>query len=251
MYFRTGYIEFKGRKIDNATVTNGIYLKGVSKPTTSKYTYTTTMIPNTDATLYNTSGLQDRCIVAVFSIYAKSRTEKREKINALIKGWHGNVVGKLVIGDDEDVYYEARVLDEITESETDECTEVTVTFIASALKYAHNETVIDIAQNIASVLVAYEGDYKALPLLELTGTGTIHITCNSNSFSCYLNNETVFVDCKELTVYNRAYSNKIGCFTGDFIEFHEGANTISLSGNATITTQIKYKNTYLTGGSYA
>lgn len=251
MFFRKQFIEFKGRKIDNVTTTNGVYVKSISNPTSPKYTFTTTMIPNTDMTLYNTAGLEDRRIVAVFAIYAKNIQEKRQKINALVKGWHGNVAGKLVIGDDPNVYYEARVLEEIQENEADGHTEVTVPFIASAKKYAHDETVINIAVNTASVLLEYLGDYKALPIIELTGTGTIHISCNGKSFSCYLQNETVFIDCKELIVHDGSFNNKIGSFTGNFIELYEGANTITLSGNATITTKIKYRNTYLTGGSYA
>lgn len=251
MYFRKGFLEFKGRKIDNEAVTNGVYLKSVSTPTTPKYVYTSTMIPNTDTTLYATAGLQDKLITAVFSIYANSRQEKRQKIKELVKGWFGNTPGQLILGDDPDVFYVARVLDEIQEVEAEGHTEVTVQFLASPTKQSLVETTHNIAQATASKVITYTGDYKALPIIELTGTGTVGLSVNGSSFSVVLANETVFVDCKELIVHNATYVNKIDKFTGNFIELLEGNNTITLTGNATVTTKIKYRNTFLTGGSYA
>lgn len=251
MYFRKGFLEFKDRKIDNETVTNGVYLKSVSIPITPKYSYNTTMIPNTDTTLYTTAGLEDKRITAVFHVYAKSRQEKRQKINQLVKGWVGNEPGKLIIGDDPDVFHVARVLDEIQESESDGNTIVTVTFLASPTKQSLVEITHTIAPATSSKVIEYVGDYKVLPIVEFAGTGTVGISVNGSSFSVVLVNETVFVDCKELTVHNASYVNKIDKFTGNFIELHEGANTVMITGNTTVTTKIRYRNTFLTGGSYA
>lgn len=250
MYFRTGFVEFKDKIINNE-LANGIYVKSVSKPTTAGYYYTTTNIPNTNNTIYTTSGLQDKKIVVVFLIYAKSRQEKRQRINSLLKGWVGNESGRLVLGDDPDVYYIARILDEVKENETDEGTEVAVTFLTSALKYSFVETINSIAQGVTSKTIVYTGDYKALPIIEATGTGTITISTNGNSFSLVLANETVIVDCKELIVHDANYNSKIDKFTGDFVELYEGNNTVSVTGNTNVAIKIRHINTFLIGGSYA
>lgn len=251
MYFRKGSIKFKDRLIDNEAVSNGVYLVGVSIPTSPKYNYSTIMIHSTDTTIFTTAGLQPRSIEAEFAIYARNRQEKRQKINALLKGWHGNTTGQLILGDDKDVYYEARILDEIQEKEEEGYTSVIVPFIASPLKYSLIEQTDTMAANTVNQIIAYKGDYKALPIVEFTGTGTVRVTLRDKTFSLVLANETIIVDCQNLIVRSPGYANKIDKFSGDFLELLEGNNTINFTGNAQITTKFKYRNTYLTGGSYA
>lgn len=95
------------------------------------------------------------------------------------------------------------------------------------------------------ITVYNAGDYKALPVIILTGTAA---SVTIGPFSLTNAAGTIYIDCKNTVVYSIESGkkiNKIKSFSGDFPVLNPGANKFSVTGAITnLSIEFDYKNTY-------
>ena len=93
------------------------------------------------------------------------------------------------------------------------------------------------------------GTYKALPIIELTGTASsITLTLGDLAFTYTGLNGTIYIDCDNKLVYSgtTTKTNQRANFSGDYLELDPGENDIVVSGTVTdISIYYNFKNTYL------
>ena len=121
-----------------------------------------------------------------------------------------------------------------------------IAFEVMPQQYSVNNQSISLDNPTSQIGIFYSGNYKALPLLEVTGTGNISITTNGKTFTYTGLTGTIYIDCNHCLVYsgNNPKINKLANFSGDFIQLIKGLNAIDLTGTIT-NIKIKFNNTYI------
>jgi phage-related protein len=90
-----------------------------------------------------------------------------------------------------------------------------------------------------TIEVTNYGNRESLPIIKLNAaSGNVTLSTGGNSFTYTGLEDSIYVDCNNLIVYNTAKTNKIANFTGDFISLIVGANDIIVTG----TTEIEFIN---------
>lgn len=248
MYFYYEKLKFRDKIIDNkAFQQTGVFIKSVEEPVSPGFYYTSTPITYRDKTIYTAKGLSDKLITVVLGIKATTKQQRMQKINSTLNTLVGGE-GELILYNDENYHYKASLLDEIQQTIEGNYTYLTLKFLASALKYANEETVIEIASGTASKIITYTSDYKAVPKIILNGSGNINVNFGGYSFSQELNSETITIDSDNLVVYDNNNNNKISNFSGDFPIIHLGDNLITLEGNSNIKMTLKFREVKFFGG---
>lgn len=99
-----------------------------------------------------------------------------------------------------------------------------------------------------TLTIVNNGNYKALPIIILTGTvSNITLSANGKSFTYSSLSGTVKVDCENMMVYSGDPKvNKMSYFNGDFIELLKGSNTINVTGSITnVNIRFDFRNSYI------
>ena len=98
--------------------------------------------------------------------------------------------------------------------------------------------------NPASVVVNNAGTHEAETIIEITGTGNVTITCETQSFILTGMTEKLNVDSKRMLVYTDAFENEISKHSRGFIRLAPGNNTIAVTGSVSNMT-VKFNDTYI------
>lgn len=143
-----------------------------------------------------------------------------------------NGSGKLVFCNEPDVYYEARILDEIKYTKDIIFCHAKVCFLVQPYKYALFE---DKATGIANIAIYNDGNVNALPRVSISGTGNVNVLVNDTNVCTLVfgtTSRTLVLDSmtQDCTCDN-ALANR--SMNGEFPVFVPGDNTISCSGTVT------------------
>lgn len=173
-------------------------------------------------------------------------------------------------------FYKAKIYGAIGRTEGDVFTEIQISFLCSPFMYElyddlRDYTIDQLADTTVDSLdgllinksawqditartvktVLNNGNYKALPTIEIVGTATLlTIQINDTAFSISNVNGTVYVNCEKMICYTMTGSNKTSFlqnFTGDFPIINTGENTVIVDGTSLNLTEItvEYPNTYI------
>lgn len=165
-----------------------------------------------------------------------------EAVSAWLRGY-----GALVLGDSPTRYYAARIdaqiaFDKILRGHAHRG--FTVPFVCQPGRFIYPEPAdITLSTNPQTLVSAATMD--SLPLITITGTGTVSLTIGAYSFTLTGLNPAipVVVDCEAMTVTNAAYTvSYINNMTGSFPKLVTGNNVISRTGTVTsIVIKTRYR----------
>lgn len=195
-------------------------LPPISKPTMR---VEETIIDGVDGAIYEDLG---------YSPYDKSikMTLKENNIDEVINWLKGE--GKLILSNEPDKYYNAKIIEQINFERLIKFNPVEVKFKVKPFKYALNEEWITLAE---SGKVVNEGLEQSLPTIKISGTGTIEFMVNDLIVFTYTfpENETeVIIDSERQDAYlGETLKNRN--MNGDFPIFQVGENNISWNGEVT------------------
>ena len=85
-----------------------------------------------------------------------------------------------------------------------------------------------------TIEVTNYGNIEALPIIKINASTNITMTLNGVSFTYTGYENSIYINCNDLTVYNSSTVNKIANFSGDFLTLETGVNSIAIVGTADI-----------------
>lgn len=266
-----GFI-FNGVTIDNYA-DNDIYLLDVNRNATPALTRYDFIVPKRHGSISYNNRYEDKYIDVVIGIYAKTVQERRQKQRNLLQNFI-DVEGKLIFLDEPNLFYIAKVYDEIQVQEGDVFTEIGISFKCSPFMYELYDDLRDYTINQLTMVVddlgvlvnrAYwdditsstikqienTGNYEAQPTIEIEGNATllqmqfgdVQFTFNN------LNSETIFIDCEKMIVYKIQDNKKVSAlqrFYGIFPVIPVGESDVVINGtNLNLNITVDFKNTYI------
>ncbi len=150
-------------------------------------------------------------------------------IDEVIKYFTGD--GKLILSNEEDKYYKARIIGQIDYESLLRFKTATVTFHVQPFKYKVNEKSVTGKDTVEVNNVGLE---NSKPIIKLTGDGTVNFYLNEKQIFTYTfdSDKVVYIDSEIQDAY---YENKLKNrnMTGEFPILNSGKNNIRCE-NATI-----------------
>jgi phage-related protein len=160
------------------------------------------------------------------------------KVNEVIAWLSGG--GVLTTDEDPTRYVTAYIYNEVSYERLVSLKTATVEFyVSDPFRYLTSESNITLTTNGS---VTNDGTAVSLPLLKITGTGTVVVTINGRSFTYVFDSTYVYIDSQSMEAYYLT-TLKNRKMSGDFPYFDVGLNTITWSGNITelvITKRTRY-----------
>lgn len=145
--------------------------------------------------------------------------------------------GKLILSNESDKYYNAKVIDSIDYSRFILYDKDKITFLVQPYKYSTTETkqTFNIT-NETSVTITNSGNCKSKPKVTIYGSGTINLSLNGTQiFVIALGDEgNITIDIEKMEAYKEGIlKNRL--ITGNYENFSliSGQNTIAFTGTVT------------------
>jgi phage-related protein len=141
-------------------------------------------------------------------------------------------VGELVMSNEPDKYYKARIIKSIDYERLLRFRTAKVTFRVQPFKYDNEE--LEIYGNISnrSMTVSNIGNYPAKPLITIKGMGTVELSVNGTMICRYVfpnEGDTVILDSEKQDAYlGSVLKNR--SMIGEFPALAKGSNVITWSG---------------------
>lgn len=264
---------FNGVEVNNY-LTNDIFVLDVIESAIPNLLYSEFNFPNRDGGYSVQNKYENKEVSILLGIYAKTVEERRVKERNLLSNFIG-VEGKLLLFDKPNLFYNAKLYNEVPRTEKNVFTELKLTFLCSfsmhelyddLRDYTVNQLDMEI-NNLDGILInkaswknitgstvktiTNSGNYKALPIFEITGTADLlTIQVNDSSFNIANINGTVYVNCEKMICYTLTGSVKTSFlqkFTGVFPVVSVGENNVAIGGNNLNLTEItiEFPNTYI------
>lgn len=238
---------FGGVEVNN---TNGVFLTGVSKPSTPTLSRTDIVSPGMDGSRSYKNRYEDREISITISIYKEKIKDRREIQRTIIRGLLLKE-DRLYFHDEPTLFYIGEVFDEITVAESDFFTELTVKFKCEPFIYGLSNVLpwtgirVPIDKPITN-----SGNFDATPNFKIEGTATrINIAIGGYAFAISDVSGTIYVDVQNMTVYTIVNGKKVSVltrFTGLFPKIPIGDSVVKISGeNLNVNVTMDYMNTYI------
>ena len=139
--------------------------------------------------------------------------------------------------DDEDAlkYWNAHIVDEVEFERATKGANIKTAdvrfLVTDPFRYLVTEA--DTTRTTTPTTVTNQGTYESLPLIKITGTGTVVLTINGSSFTYIFDTPYVFIDSKTKEAYYLTSNDKTLKMTGDFPKLAPGSNAISWTGTIT------------------
>lgn len=172
---------------------------------------------------------------APYSLPCKVTLTDISKLDAIIAWLDGT--GVLICSDDPLKYRDVRILEEVDYQRMGDLKETTIEFyVPIPFRFLVTESPVTLT---SSGSITNTGTVDSMPLLKLTGTGTVVLTIGSKSFTYIFDTPYVYIDCgsylngefKQDAYYGATLKNRK--MTGEFPKLLVGANAISWTGTLT------------------
>ncbi|PKM75916.1 MAG: hypothetical protein CVU90_15150 [Firmicutes bacterium HGW-Firmicutes-15] len=152
---------------------------------------------------------------------------KFDQIYALL---NGNVI--LEVADDPMKIRYAKVIEGIDFNPLAIWQKSTISFyVYDPFRYVKSES--NTTRTTTPTTVTNQGTYESLPLIKITGSGTVVLTINGSSFTYIFDTPYVFIDSKTQEAYYLTSNDKTLKMEGDFPKLAPGSNAISWTGTIT------------------
>ncbi len=185
---------------------------------------------------YNNRFIEFKCSLA------KDTIKERRIIARNIASWLSSA-GDLVLDYENDKNYKViKTVSDISLAIEQAWDDFNITFETEPFQYGGLKTLS--FDNPSTVVVNNQGTYKADTIISITGTGSVTLTCGTQSFTLTGMTGKLNVDSKKMLVYTDAKVNGISKHSGNFIKLKPGNNTITVTGSVSNMT-IKYFDTYI------
>lgn len=185
-------------------------------------------IPGSDKVEYQDGEYEP--IILTFECYIKNRTP--QKIREISKWLNSNSTGKLIRGDDSEVYYNARISNAIPISKVaSKFGRFIIQFECEPFSYKLNEKTITVTSKLD---INNEGATTSKPIYKVFGRSTT-LKVNNKEFKIYEINEYIEIDTDVMECYKDTISmnaNVNGNYTDLWL--HEGLNCIEVTGASKI-----------------
>lgn len=158
-------------------------------------------------------------------------TITENNIDELISWLNGE--GHLVLSNEPDKYYKAKVIEQIDFERLIKYEPVEITFRVQPFKYKEELKIFNITTE-KSVNVYNTGNTISKPIITITGTGNIEVNLNGNhQFTLDMTEDNVIIldSEKQDAYYGITLKNRK--MNGEFIELNPGKNEISWTGSIT------------------
>lgn len=140
--------------------------------------------------------------------------------------------GDVVFSNEKDKYYKATIISQVDYVRLARFRTAEVVFRVQPFKFDYLEDERVVAGSKGSLIIENIGNYKAKPIIEIQGTGTVTLTVNDNTLFRYdfPENETaVIIDSqKQDAYYDNALKNRN--MMGEFPIFEVGNNSVAWDG---------------------
>ncbi len=148
-----------------------------------------------------------------------------------------NGEGKVVFSNEPEKYYNAKIIDQIDYERLLRFREATVKFRVQPFKYSNEEGIktFNIADEITSVNVYNNGNYKSKPIIKITGSGTIEFKQEGIAVFTYTfpdDDTYVVIDSNKQDAYVGS-TLKNRKMNGEFPILKVGKNVFSWTGTIT------------------
>lgn len=159
-------------------------------------------------------------------------TITKNNVDEIIKWLNGE--GDLVLSNEPNKYYKAKVIEQIDFENLIKYEPVEVTFRVQPFKYEYGEEIVTtLTEDITEISVENLGNCISKPIIKITGSGTINFILNGNS----LFNYTFPEEENEVTIDSQKQDAYLGItlknrnMLGEFPTFEIGENIITWDGN--------------------
>lgn len=160
-------------------------------------------------------------------------TITENNIDEIISWLNGG--GDLILSNEADKYYKAKVIEQIDFARLIKYEPVEITFKVQPFKYLYKETYQKFENPVSSIYALNEGLETSKPLIRIKGTGTIEMSIEGREKFIYTfpEGETeVTIDSEKQDAYLGTILKNRN-MTGEFPTFKSGRNKINLTGNIT------------------
>lgn len=176
-------------------------------------------------------------IILSFECYIKDRSP--QKVREISKWLNSNTEGKLIAGNDDKVYYNARVVNAIPISKVAKMFgRFIIQFECEPFAYSLEEEIITITENTT---IENLGMTISKPIYKVYGSGVV-LKVNNKEFNIYDINEFVEIDTELMECYKDNISmntNVNGNYTDLWLK--EGNNTIEITGATKVEIKPKWR----------
>ena len=177
-------------------------------------------------------------IILSFECYIKDRTPS--KIREVSRWLNSNTEGKLIRGDDEEVYYNARVVNAIPISKVAKSFgRFIIQFECEPFAYKLNDEVITVTSNTE---IENLGISVSKPIYKVYGNGEIKIKVNGNEVTLYGVGSYIEIDTDLMECYKDNVSMNTS-MSGNYTSLwlNEGINNIEFTGASKIEITPKWR----------
>lgn len=158
-------------------------------------------------------------------------TITENNIDEIIKWLNGE--GELILSNEPDKFYKAKVISQINFESLIKYAPVEVVFRVQPFKYEYQEEIINTPiEEITELVIENKGNYISKPIIELRGTGTIEFILNGYTLFRYTfpdEENIVIIDSQKQDAYlGDVLKNRN--MSGEFPIFEIGENIITWEG---------------------
>ena len=158
-------------------------------------------------------------------------TITKNNIDEIIKWLNGE--GDLVLSNEPDKYYKAKVIGQINFDRLMKYQPTEIIFRVQPFKYEHQEEITNSSiEDVTEIVVVNKGNYISKPIIKITGSGTIVFTINGNALFNYTfpdGEDTVIIDSQKQDAYlGTVLKNRN--MSGEFPVLEVGENIITWEG---------------------
>lgn len=238
---------FGGIKVDN---TNGVFLLRVEKPSSPLLETFEVVAPGKDGSDIHPSRYTNKIIRITIGILKDTIAERRAVQRKLLSAMIGES-DRLYFMDEPRLYHIGKVVEEITCSETEFFTELTIPFVCDPFIYSDPIENKLIKVTAPSTTYIYnDGNFVAKPVIKFEGSANrIQLTIGDRSMSLSKFSGTIYVDTKDMNVYrieNEIRKSELQKFSGKFVYIPKGKSKLMVGGEAlNVTITLDYKHTYI------
>ena len=218
------------------------------------------------------NGYNNKTIELNCSFIGADTIHQRRQVLRRVASWLRKE-GELVFDNEPDKYYKGKIYNQIDLALFASYDEFTLIFNSEPFAYSRwdNQELLQNMQGIEvdgkfipymqtkftsissnqTVTLSNLGNYEVSPVIELKGTAdSVIISSGDKTFSISSITGDTYIDCNNLIAYEVVADNKVNKlndFEGEFIEFEEGLNEVSIEGTNLNLDSVHfiYRNRYL------
>lgn len=231
---------------------NGVYLLGVSKPSSPTLNVFEISAPGRDGEQLIPDKYFNKEITATIGIYHENIVTRRSIQRSITRGLLGKT-DKLYFHDEPTLFHIGKVCDEITETENDFMTELEVKFRCKPFIYevpSNGPYKWEGVTGIVNSKIINDGNFDAKPVIHITGSATnVSVTISNYEFTIKDLVDEVYIDTENMNVYKHVdgiLTPIVSTFSGAFPIIPMGENDIKISGvEHNVSVFVDFLNTYI------